>query len=369
MIAIYPLLAVLLLWGAKLAPRGEFHRDFSSVKSDLPLRGFFMLVIVLHHVSQQLNHPGSMRLFMGVGILCVSTFFYQSGYGLTKQFHAKDDYFHHFFRHRFLKLAPPFLLCNLIFLLTDIGLGASYTPGYFLKCLVGVVLINTHAWFILTISLFYAVFYLVFRLFERPAVRYGLLTVFWLSYTAFCLYRGSGLQLFEGAWWFNSSSLFFLGIWAGDHDRALTVFLKKNYRPLTLLSVPVFLLFYGFSVYVTNAFPYPANDPAPLSVSALTSWFDLLWQTLAVVSFCLMVTLFSMKLKCSNAALRFLGSISLELYLIHGLFIHLFKGQLITIKSDVLFVAAVLSCSLLAASLLYGLLRRCASALEKAQPQ
>ena len=85
----------------------------------------------------------------------------------------------------------------------------------------------------------------------------------------------------------------------------------------------------------------------------LKSWFDLGWQSLAVISFCLVIMLFSMKIKCSNPVLSFLGKISLELYLIHGLFIQLFKGQLCMIQNDFLFIAAVLICSVVSAAILY----------------
>ena len=129
-------------------------------------------------------------------------------------------------------------------------------------------------------------------------------------------------------------------------------FFRKNYRLLLSLCLPVFLLFYHVSVYVVHAFPYPSADVSPLSAGMFKSWFDLSWQTLAVFSFCLAVTLLTMKIRCSNPALCFLGRISPELYLIHGLFIQLFSGQLVRIENEMLFILAVLACSIAAASLL-----------------
>lgn len=349
----YVLLICLLFSGVQAAPRGQFHADCNSSRSDLPLRGFFMLLIVLHHLSQQLNHPGPMKLLWGAGTLCVSFFFYTSGYGLMKNYLAKENYFHAFFRRRYSKLLLPFFLCNFLYLIVNILSGISYTPVRFLKCLIGLELVNTHAWFLLTIALFYLAFFFIFRFVKTNFLPYILLLLFQVCYAAFCMQKGNGLQLFEGPWWFNSSILFFAGVLFGGFETEAMAFFRKNYRLLTSLTVPVFLLFYTVSIYVTNAFPYQTQEMSPLSPKMWKSWFDLGWQSLAVISFCLMITLFTMKIKCSNPFLRFLGKISLELYLIHGLFIQLFKGQLCIIQNDFLFIAAVLACSVTAAAVLF----------------
>lgn len=353
MLFVYLFLLVILLWDAKLSPGGQFRSDSFSRESDFPLRGFFMLLIVFHHLSQQLTNPGSLQLLQGIGLLCVSFFFFQSGYGLTKSHLDHPDYFFGFFRRRYIKLLTPFFLSNLIYLGTNLSFGVSYTKVRLIKCLLGLELVNSHAWFILTVALFYLAFYVIFRFFQRPPVQYALLLCFQLGYALFCMTKGLGLQLFEGPWWFNSSILFFIGALTAGNEARLTGFLEKNYRLLAILSVPVFLLFYTVSVYVTKAFPYQTQDLSPLSPLLLYSWFSLLWQSLAVLSFCAMVMLFTLKVECSNPILRFLGKISVELYLIHGLFIQLFKGQLCFLENDFLFIAAVLSCSVAAAWLLY----------------
>lgn len=349
----YILLIFLLLFGAKTAPAGQFHEDANSSRSDLPLRGFLMLVIVLHHLSQQLKHPGSMKLLWGAGIICVSFFFYLSGYGLMKNYIQKEDYFHAFFKRRYSKLFLPFFVCNLIYLCVNMQLGISYTPRHFIKCLIGLELVNTHAWFILTIALFYLAFFLIFRFVRKRFAQYFLLALFQAGYAAFCMQKGNGIQLFEGPWWFNSSFLFLMGVLFAGFEPVVNSFFRKYYRLLVPLSVPVFLLFYFVSVYVTNALPYQTQEMSPLSPMMWKSWFNLVWQSLAAVSFCLVVTLFSMKVKCSNPILTFLGKVSLELYLIHGLYIRLFRGQLCTIDNDFLFIAAVIFCSVCSAYALY----------------
>ncbi len=356
MLFLYLFFFISLLWGAKRSPKGQIWTDAFSRQSALPLRGFFMLLVVFHHLSQQLVHPGSLKLLQGIGLLCVSYFFFQSGYGLTKSYRENPAYFHAFFRRRYCRLLTPFFLCNLIYLAVNAFFGISYEPRHFLKCLAGLELVNTHAWFILTIALFTFAFYVIFRFVPGRYMRYVLLFGFQLLYSAFCMHRGTGLQLFEGPWWFNSSILFLVGVLFAGYEPVLMGFMQQNYRLLSALSAPLFVLFYLVSVYAANAFPYQIQDLSPLSPRMLGSWFTLLWQSLAVLSFCMTVTLFSLKIRCSNPFLRFLGKISVELYLIHGLFIQLFKGQLFTLENDFLFLLLVPLLSVPAAWLLYLLL-------------
>ncbi|MDO4331534.1 MAG: acyltransferase family protein [Eubacteriales bacterium] len=354
MLVFYILLLFILFFGAQRSPRGGFWPDAFSYQSDLPLRGFFMLLIVFHHISQQLTHPGSLKLLQDSGLLFVSFFFFLSGYGLMKSHLRNTDYFHVFFKRRYSKLLVPFFLCNLIYLGVDLLFGASYTPAFFIKCLLGLYLINTHAWFILTLALFYLFFFLIFRFVKKSSLQYALLFLFQISYAAFCMQRGTGWALFEGPWWFNSSILFLIGVLFAGFEADIVPVLKKNYGIFLSLSSLSFFLFFFISVYVTDEFPYRIQDTSLLSPLILNSWFNLCWQSLAVIFFCLTILLFTLKIKCSNSCLVLLGKISMELYLIHGLFIQLLKGQLCTVQNDYLFIFAVLLCSVAAACLLHS---------------
>lgn len=84
----------------------------------------------------------------------------------------------------------------------------------------------------------------------------------------------------------HPGSLFFIGSLLAGYEASITAFVQKNYRLLAFLSVPVFLLFYTVSVCMTGAFPYQTQDMSVLSVRMLQSWYSLLWQSLAVISFC-----------------------------------------------------------------------------------
>lgn len=102
------LLFILLFQVSSSGPE-HFQEEHFTKNFELPLRGFFTLVIVYHHLSQYLDDPGPFRVFLEVGILCVAAFFFYSGYGLMKSVLTNKNYFHHFFCADTLKYLFPFL--------------------------------------------------------------------------------------------------------------------------------------------------------------------------------------------------------------------------------------------------------------------
>ena len=69
------------------------------------------------------------------------------------------------------------------------------------------------------------------------------------------------------------------------------------------------------------------------------------------------VLLLSMKIKISNPILHFLGDLSLQIYLFHGLFI-LFIKEVITVQSDVLWCVLVMACTLVFAGFVHFIMTR-----------
>ena len=66
--------------------------------------------------------------------------------------------------------------------------------------------------------------------------------------------------------------------------------------------------------------------------------------------FVIIVNLFTMKFRIGNGILNYLGTISLELYMIYGLFISEFKKY---ISCKFIFCASVLICSIISARFLH----------------
>ena len=87
--------------------------------------------------------------------------------------------------------------------------------------------------------------------------------------------------------------------------------------------------------------------------------FMCLWpQILVMLVFVIGVLLIMLKLHFSNPVLNFLGKISLELYLIHGLFIDLFHSEFFNIQKDEFYVGAVVLASIVSAFLIWLLVSK-----------
>lgn len=130
----------------------------------LPLRGILAVMIVLHHFPVFYPIAFSwMNVADGWGGAICSLFFFFSGYGLVKSYLFKGNaYLKHFFSKRLSKIVIP--ACVVIcFHLVALQF---YIKGNFLSFILGfknILEILPHYWFILTLFLFYLVFYLAFK--------------------------------------------------------------------------------------------------------------------------------------------------------------------------------------------------------------
>ena len=195
-------------------------------------------------------------------------------------------------------------------------------------------------------------FFLTFRYIRKTAVSFLLLGIFQIAFPTYCMVKGPGVYWFQGEWWFNSSSLFFIGVLMAQFEKQILP------RPQMVLSPAA-----GGGPYLPLLFPQvrPVLDKIePLLLNEhifvkemLESWICFIWQTLAVISFVAFVFLLTLKIRFNNVFLRFLGTHSFELYLIHGLFLEIFRSDRFYIKSDFIYTAVRVDLSLGLTALMY----------------
>lgn len=286
----------------------NFYDNYLGVNESKSMKGIFALVVVLHHLailSVQRNYL--VVVFLYVGNLAVGVFFFYSGYGLMNSLQNKDKYLNNFILKRLPNILIPFWMGNLIYLLFSIIIyKQSYNLSNLLLLLSGFTLINAHTWYIIAILIFYISFYLSFKYFETKK---AILCVAFSNviYYLICYLIG------KGVFFYNSCFLFVLGIiWAYKYESITSFFRKKYYVKLSI----IFVL---FSIF--KKFEYTFNLYTPEICVKLVSPF---FGNLASIAFVVICILFMMKLKIVNSINKFLGEISLELYIIHGLFLYYF---------------------------------------------
>lgn len=325
----YIILALILLIGAKPAAKGEWCEDALSLRVSKGLRGFCAVGIMLHHMSQTIyfagEDPGVLMFMVNIGVCFTGMFFFFSGYGLYSNLRDKPDYLKGFLRNRLSAVLVPFYLCNFIFILGSYFAGYQFQKGELLPYLTGAVLMNCQMWYIVEISILYLLFYLVFRMIKNrnaACIVYGALLMILI---AFSLWLGPDTKTptqglwFHGEWWYNTTFMIWVGIMFARWERQILGVIRRFYWPI----FAVFLL--------------------------LTE----LWQTLGVQFFfvfalVITVVILTQKIKFSNKILDFLGEISLELYLIHNLFL-----LYMPVSNRVIYISVCYAASILMGAILH----------------
>ncbi|MCR5010849.1 MAG: acyltransferase family protein [Lachnospiraceae bacterium] len=326
-----------------------WNEDFLSLRISKMLLGFFAVLIVFHHLVQQSgsNDAGLLYILEDFGVGFVGVFFFFSGYGLYESFKKKDDYLNNFFKKRYPAVLIPAYTALIIFLLFDIIDGGITSPLDFIAKITGLKLLNPHMWYIVEIAILYLLFFMVFRLIKKHSVALAILFICVLGMVAGSLLSGHGDAWFQGEWWYNTSLLFPFGIWFSMHKEKLMELMKHYYMLLMPVTLVLFVVFYKATAYMLEKYSY-------WSETALDPGYDdkikcLSVQCPMVLFFVLLLLFIGLKLKIGNRCLEALGTISLELYLIHNLFLSIFSS----FKGTGIFYTCVILSSLASAAVLH----------------
>lgn len=325
----YSILAVILLIGVKQAGRGVWRETSLSLHSSKGLLGFCAVGIMLHHMSQTIyfakEDPGILLFMVDIGVCFVGMFFFFSGYGLYSSLRDKPDYLKGFLRRRLPTVLVPFYMCNFVFILGSYLFGYKFKEGELIPYLTGAILMNSQMWYIVEILVLYLLFYLVFRLISNRNAACGVYFILTLILIGFSLRLGhdtttptQGLW-FHGEWWYNTTLLMPAGILFAKWEKQILGFIRKFYGIVLIVSVLMTAFLYKETMFMiqNKGYWYEWDGYAGYKEKV---------QTLAVQTPFVLVTVFTVivilqKIEFGNKILDFLGSIALELYLIHNLFL------------------------------------------------
>jgi len=353
-------LALLLLVGIKPSKLREWQEEPLSLDNSKAIQGFAAVAIIVHHLSQELaQEAGVIGIFEGLGVLFVGIFFFFSGYGLYTSLKTKENYLKGFLKKRYVTILIPFYICILVFVVAACICGIKFTPLQLLAVLSGWSLINQHMWYIVEIAILYIVFYIVYKLIKNRTAATIVMGVFVLVMMAGSLMLCHGKDMscsywFQGEWWYNASILFVVGIIVSKHSDLLRKIARKGY----IIWLPIFgaltYLFGRQTAYMLKKYSYwseiPGENPAYMDKLRCLSV-----QVPFILFFVLFVLLVMMKFRFGNPVLKFLGTVSLELYLIHNLFLNGFSnGVIFKIASPSMYIIFTIMFSIGAAAVISG---------------
>ena len=354
-------LALLFFFGARSAGKGAWNEEYTSLGQTKALQGITALGIALHHMAQKTcaswlpraQIVNGLNVFLSMGYMFVAVFLFCSGLGLYKSYRTKPDYLKGFFRRRILPIVIAFYLSEWLYTVIRLLTGERMDLTKILWYLSGLRMANENSWYAIVIPFFYLVFWAAFRFCKKEGTAIFWVFLFTLAYTLLgTLIDHQNTWWMRGEWWYNSIILFPLGLLFAKYEEKITNFFRKGYWIWLIISfAAIFALFRGTQYMQAIGIGYYGEWGSNMLkvphrlLSAASEWL----VSIAYVSFCFLLM---MKVKLGNRALAGHGAITLEFYLIHGLFVELFGfgflesgRRIFYIRSLPLYIAAVLAAS------------------------
>ena len=260
---------------------------------------------------------------------------------------SKPAYMNTFLKKRLPAVIIPFYTMTAAFAVYDIASGVHMSVLQWILSLSGLILINSHAWYIIEIILLYIVFYFSFTKAGSEKKAFTIVGIFilvqmilgviwghfawwagkpfwWQEPDAFSTAKWwmmASTLWFQGEWWINSTLLFFFGLLFARFEKPVLTWLKRNYWIKLLILAAVVIVTEILSTKALNDLSYWSEFGTVRSLGIGNKYICLIAQTVFVTVFVSFVFMVMMKMRSVNPVTKFLGRIVLEVYLLHNLFL------------------------------------------------
>ncbi len=353
---IYIIAPVLLLIGSKKISKGVWNDGFLSLDQSKAYQGFLAFCIMLHHIGQKTCaswiYPQSrvvhgLDFFVPIGYIMVAMFLFYNGYGSGLSVATKKDYLKGYPVKRILPLVFYYYLMQVIYTIARYLIGQRIDGKQLAYYLSGAQLSNPNAWYVIMLPFFYLAFYFAFRFIKKEGAAIAVVFICFLVYIIAGTFIDHNSWWVCGEWWYNSAILFPIGLLFAKHKEKIIGHLRRHYKLYLCLTIVLLYPLFAVSEIAQGVFSYYGETwGAPDKV--FRRQICLLSQILVSLDFVLLSLLLGMKVRIGNRFLKFMGGITLEFYLIHGLFVELFNYEFdggarspFTIKIVILYVLAV----------------------------
>lgn len=324
------LLLVLLFYGVKFKqPLNTFYsEEYLSINTSKYYRGLFAIIVVFHHLAQNTETGVLFRYFARIGFLAVAVFFFLSGYGLQRQYITKsEEYRKGFLLKRIPNIFIPYIIITVIYWLVYMLRGKVYSIETILVSILKGSPIVSNSWYIICILCFYVIYWMIMMI-CRNQYKWMIVLggVWYFFYTYFCI------NMKYGNWWYNTSLLLVVGMFWATYEKKLLHIMTEHYWVVAPITWIVFVILFHYKNHIATVINIP--------------FFPLVLTLVSSILFVLCIIAFSLKVLVGNKVLGFLGDVSLEIYVSHGLFMTTLRSNCIYINNEVLYCLAVLVCTL-----------------------
>lgn len=296
------ILLLIIFHSAKIAPAGEFAKDYLSKEKTNAVKGIFVILIIFSHYSQYVNLTGIydepyLILKKHLNQMVVAMFWFYSGYGMMESAAKKKfDYIKTIMTKRFWMVLLNFDLAVLLFWITGMILGRKYSLYNVLWSFVGWSSIGNSNWYIFVTLVLYVLMFFAFYLlkwYDKKWALYAggvLMTVMTVAFI-YCM-----MKIGRPTRYYNTTILFVLGIWYSLFKTKIEGFIMKNDYIYTLSALVL------TSVYmITFCFRWEYG------LEGYTVW---------AVAFTLLIVMVSMKITFCNEILLWFGNHVFSVYIL-----------------------------------------------------
>lgn len=315
---IYPILTI---WLLACSTKQNNAKQFTK-KDTNNLKGLFALLIFFHHISYKYNAFSNMPVLSlilnDMGSIGVGVFFFISGYGLLIS-NNNPDYAKNLLTRKIPKLYLLHITVNFLYIFTNILRGISYNFITFITTILGIdavnnfVRANSNAWYISSIIIIYFLFAIVRLLCKKYNM--GEKTFFILFSLLSIITFGTFLFVFSNQ--FEKVSLYIRAIYC----LFFGMFYYYNFNTINAFMSR----FFWYIIAFTTIFIILLIDiQMPLGESQIL--FTIIKEFLLPILVVTFIITINQKIGLSSSILNFLGNISLEIFLLHGLIQDLLFG-------------------------------------------
>ncbi len=240
----------------------------------------------------------------------------------------KKNYMHSFLKKRAIKVLIPFLVANIIYGIVKSIMGQHFTVKDILLGMLGQCTIVENSWYPIAAMIMYGAFYLAVRVFAKRKI--AICTIFIIIITMI-----EALIFYEKSWWYISNFAFVVGMIISMYDERFDC-----WKIYVLSSIVGYII-----ISITDKYGSELG----------MSWLYVALPNLKSALLALLVVAIAFKLRRgANLIATYLGEISYELYLLHGLCIFVLVGSF---KSTplMLFFILVLGISILGAEIFHSI--------------
>lgn len=306
----------------------SIRSDYLSIESCNNVRGIAAIIILVHHLSQELTSGVILGSFIRAGYLAVALFFFFSGYGLQKRYmQSPETYANKFLSKRFNKILIPYIVIFVFYCLVYVLNGDMEIIKERLELLKYGGLLVPYSWYVIVCLVFY-LFYYFLMIICKEKYKIMILLSFGFCIAELCLCK---LCHFNN-WWYNTIHLIPVGmIWA-VYEVRIVEFVKKFYFVLS----PVLIVVFSSTYHIVKS-----NVGEQMTIMCMIS----------SLMFVLLIVFALMKVKIGNSILNWIGKNSFEVYLMQGFLIYIFRNERIYINNNLLYIVLVVLSTLICAEI------------------